>query len=160
MIVESMTQEKLLDDKVDSTVVPTDEVPKRRRGRPPKDPELQTQTVGIESTEKVKRKYTKRTKTIDPEAMVNLAKQLQGIHLMAASMLKIPEIQINESEAVALAQSLQTVSMEYNLSLTGKTGATIQLMATCAMIYLPRMKYINEKFKKSKPHVVTAESVN
>lgn len=127
------------------------EAPKRRRGRPPKNPQLETQTIapGTDAP-KQKRKYTKRRTTLDPEQVATLAKQLQGIHLMVASAIQVPEIQISEIESVTLAQSLQTVSNEYGLSLSGKTGATIQLLATAAIIYMPRMKFVNAKFKPKK----------
>lgn len=130
------------------------EAPKRRRGRPPKNAsaqplEQQTIAPGTDAP-KQKRKYTKRRATLDPEQVATLAKQLQGIHMMIASAVQVPELQISEIESVTLAQSLQTVSNEYGLSLSGKTGATIQLLATAAIIYMPRMKYINEKFKPKK----------
>lgn len=124
--------------------------PKKRRGRPPKSDRLGEQpTSGGAATPK--RAYTKKAERVvfDSDSTHKLAKQIAGIHLMSASITKIGELQINETEAMMLAQSIQAVSSEYDLSLSGKTGAFLQLLATAAMIYVPRIMVINAKVKAS-----------
>lgn len=123
------------------------EPPKKRRGRPPKNPELKEQSAS--SGEKPKRAYTRKNErpTYDSESTHKLAKQLEGIHLMIASVTKLNEMCISDTESLMLAQSLQTMSAEYDLSLDGKTGAALQLIATAAMIYVPRLIVINNKIK-------------
>lgn len=127
--------------------------PKKRRGRPPKSERLEEQsTSSAQSTPK--RTYTKKATnnrpTFDSDSTLKLAKQIAGIHLMVASMTQLGELQINDTEAMMLAQSIQTVSAEYDLSLSGKTGAFLQLMATAAMVYVPRVLVINAKIKAAK----------
>lgn len=129
---------------------PEIQAPKKRRGRPPKNPELKEQSTASGES-KPKRAYTKKSErvTFDSDSARKLAKQLEGIHLMVASITKLNELCISDTESMMLAQSLQTMSAEYNLSLDGKTGATIQLVATCAMIYVPRVIVINNKIKQA-----------
>lgn len=123
--------------------------PKKRRGRPPKNAVLEDQAVN--GAEKPKRTYTKKTDrvTFDSDSTRKLAKQLEGIHLMIASMTKLNELCISDTESMALAQSLQTMSVEYNISIDGKMGAIIGLTATSAMIYVPRFIVINARIKKA-----------
>lgn len=132
-------------------VEPDIQPPKKRRGRPPKNPQLQEQSTSPGNEAKPKRAYTKKTErvTFDSDSTRKLAKQLEGIHLMIASITKLNELCISDVESMMLAQSLQTMSAEYNLSLDGKTGATIQLVATAAMIYVPRVIVINNKIKQA-----------
>ena len=102
--------------------------PKRGRGRPPK-----TETVGSETVKKtVKRKPS--SNNVD-----NLSKQIEGLHIIASSMTGIKELIISPTESSMLASSIITVCDEYNLSIDGKTGAAMQLLATAAMIYAPRI---------------------
>ena len=102
--------------------------PKRGRGRPPK-----TETVGSETVKKpVKRKAS--VNSVD-----NLSKQIEGLHIIAASMTGIKELIISTTESSMLASSIITVCDEYSLSIDGKTGAAMQLLATAAMIYAPRI---------------------
>ena len=133
------------------------EPPKKRRGRPPKIASLDEQPV---NDTKPKRTYNKKDNkpTYDADSTKQLAKQLVGIHIMVASITKIDEIAISENEGMMLAASLQTMSAEYGLSLSGKTGAAIQLLGTAAMIYVPRALVINEKIKKARNNIVTVEN--
>ena len=102
--------------------------PKRGRGRPPK-----TETVGSDTVKKtVKRKAS--VNSVD-----NLSKQIEGLHIIAASMTGIKVLIISPNESSMLASSIITVCDEYNLSIDGKTGAAMQLLATAAMIYAPRI---------------------
>ena len=130
------------------SVGPETQPPKKRRGRPPKNSALEEQSTASGEA-KPKRAYTKKSErvTFDSDSTRKLAKQLEGIHLMVASITKLNEICISDTEAMMLAGSLQTMSAEYNLSLDGKTGAAIQLIATAAMIYVPRAIVINNKIK-------------
>lgn len=101
--------------------------PKRGRGRPPK-----TETVGSDTVKKpVKRKAS--VNSVD-----NLSKQIEGLHIIAASMTGLKELIITSPEATLLSNSIIQVCEEYNLSIDGKTGAAMQLLATAAMIYAPR----------------------
>jgi hypothetical protein len=86
----------------------------------------------------------RRKAAIDKES---LAKQLQGLHMMAATITQLPFVQINEQEAAMLADAIENVSREYDLALDGKTGAFIQLAAVAAIVYGPRLVHY-QKLKK------------
>ena len=123
------------------------EPPKKRRGRPPKNPIPET---GIPGEEKKPTEKPKRRGKFDAESTARLAKQLQGIHMMAAQVTQLGELMISDQESAMLADALVNISAEYGLELSGKTGATIQLLGTAAMIYLPRFHVISQKVKTAK----------
>lgn len=128
--------------------IPETEPPKKRRGRPRKT-ESQNETE-IPPDDKPKRKYAKRKK-FDEEDKSNLARQLVGIHQMIAITGGLPEMIISDTEAIMMANALTSVASEYNLSLSGKTGAMIQLLGTAAFIYVPRMSAINRRKRTAEP---------
>lgn len=131
---------------------PQIEPPKKRRGRPPKNPELSEEKIGADTGAK-KRTY-KKSANDAPIDSANLAKQIQGVHMAAATITGLRELVISEGESIMLAESLCAVSREYGLAISGKTGATIQLIAAAAMIYAPRFIVINERIKKNKAQTV------
>ncbi len=112
------------------------EQPKKRRGRPPRNPDA----VKIESTKtppvKPKRKTSKSV--ID-------GKQIAGLHAVAAHLTGMPELIISEAEGELLAGGIQAVAEEYGLELSGKAGAAIQLLSAAAIVYLPRLAAIATK---------------
>lgn len=114
----------------------TSEPPKPRRGRPPKNPDLAGEKPGQPKTAQAK--PVKRGQKMTQEQMTLLARQLAGLHLMAASITKVGELQISDSDSQVLAQGISAVAEEYGLALDGKTGAALQLFGACAMIYVPR----------------------
>lgn len=127
----------------------SNEPPKPRRGRPPKDPNaVKTEKVVKDTGPAVK---ARKKTTYDPQL---LAKQLFGLHTMAAQMTGIPEAQISSDEAMMLANSVIGVAEQYDLSIDGKTGAAIQLLATAAMIYAPRLLHIKARAKAAQNNVV------
>lgn len=137
----------------------TQEAPKRKRGRPSNaeralEDVLQKENVADDaatpgSAAKPGRKSAK-SGLIDAGA---LGQQLVGIHALAAMMLQIPELQLTPPEGDGLAKAVIAVCQEYNLSLSGKTGAGIQLFAAAAMIYAPRLLHY-----KSRIHQAQAEN--
>lgn len=112
--------------------------PKKRRGRPPKNPDA----VNISDEKKTTRKPTKKktSKVIE-------GKQIAGLHAVAAHLTGIPELVISDQEGDLLASGLQAVAEEYGLELGGKTGAAIQLLSAAAVVYLPRFAAITQKQK-------------
>lgn len=129
------------------------EEPRKKRGRPPKD-SLNEESIGDEKPRKKPGpkpgSKRKKSRTWDNEARQALARQLIGIHMLAVSATGLAELAISENEAVLLADAMANVAQEYDLALDGKTGATIQLIATGAMIYLPRIAMINQRMEKQK----------
>lgn len=118
-----------------------DVAPVKRRGRPPKNPPTIENPTVPKDGDKPKRGRPPKKRGPDydaPELRATLAKQLQGLHMIAATATGIPELAIAEPEAAALADAVAIMAKEYDLALNGKTGAAIQLAATAAMIYMPR----------------------
>lgn len=89
-----------------------------------------------------------------------LGKQLVGIHALAAMFLQIPEVQISEAEGVQLGSAIVAVCEEYNLSITGKTGAAIQLFAAAAMIYAPRAFVVKARIDSQRTAQEAARNAN
>lgn len=90
---------------------------------------------------KPKREYKKRAPKVDASGAIDaqaLGRQIQGIHILAAQITGIEEIILSEGESTELAKSVLSVCAEYDLSIDGKTGAALQLLATAAMLYIPR----------------------
>lgn len=112
---------------------------KRGRGRPPKN--------GGEKTTAAKPQKTAGKKAADVDAF---AKQLCGIHMLAAMATGLPELQISEPEGAMLAKGISAVCEEYGLSVDGKTGAALQLFGAAAMVYVPRYFAINAKMQAAK----------
>jgi hypothetical protein len=128
--------------------------PRRGRGRPfgsrTKADPLQETPVTPENGEAptdAPPKTRRRKSTVDASA---LAKQLRGIHSLAAKLLPIPGpngtklLELDDTEATQLAEAVAAVAKEYDLELSGKTGAAIQLLGVAAMIYGPRIYVIQQ----------------
>jgi len=120
------------------------EPPKKRRGRPPNSSKLLEEKPISEGGTKEKRAYKKKAQ-YDNSTIENLARQIQGLHFIAVKMSGFKELEISEPESVMLAESVVNVAREYDLALSGKTGALLQLTGVAVMIYLPRLMSINER---------------
>lgn len=90
------------------------------------------------------------SKKIEPIDSEILSKQIAGLHMMIAQISQIPEIMISEEESKMLASSVALVCDEYDLNLSGKTGAFLQLMASAAVIYLPRVPVIQQRVREKR----------
>lgn len=138
------------EDKPTSPVTPETSPPERRRGpgRPRKGGSTDTAApVPPTASEPPKKRGRpkgsgSKVQAIDSDA---LAKQLAGVHMMVAQITGIPEFQIHETEAAMLASSVAAVCDEYDLNLNGKTGAFLQLIASAAFIYFPRIPHIQAR---------------
>lgn len=79
-----------------------------------------------------------------------LARQIQGLHLVAARATGLPELELQETESMLLAEAIASVSREYGLALDGKTGAVLQLLGACAIIYMPRLAHVTARRKAAR----------
>jgi hypothetical protein len=129
-----------------TSAVPESEPPKKRRGRPPKNPSLNPESPG--SSTGTSSGPKKRSTKMGTDQINALAMQIQGIHAIAAAITNLPEIGLVDQEAAALANSVANMAAQYDLSLDGKTGAAIQLLATAAMIYTPRYFAIRNRMNQ------------
>lgn len=120
---------------------PVDKKPRKRT--PLVNTAVKEETV-ITTDEKPKRTYNKRGKKsaamdiLTPESIANLAKQIEGLHILGAQISGIPEIMLSSADSQALATSVLAVCSQYDLSIDGKTGALLQLLGTVSIIYVPR----------------------
>jgi hypothetical protein len=132
---------------IPEAAAPETDPPKKRRGRPPKNPQLQQETVTPGAKAKPGPKAKKTIYGSDEIGI--MGRQLVGVHQIVAMVTGIPEIVIQEPEANLLAQSVANVANEYGLEIDGKTGASIQLFMTVAMIYGPRFLQFRARSKQA-----------
>jgi hypothetical protein len=116
---------------------------KRGRGRPPRDPNDSASKPGNASPRSHKKSGAKVSYTKDAEQ--KLAKQIVGLHQIGALMSGIPEMHISEAEGEMLATGVIAVASEYDLELSGKTGAAIQLLMACVAVYVPRLLAVKNR---------------
>lgn len=100
----------------------------------------------------------KRGAKMSAEALGTLAKQIQGMHAMAAMMTGIPILAITPEESALLAGGISAVAEEYGLALDGKTGAALQLFGAAAMVYAPRILQIQAMKRAARANTVDVES--
>lgn len=116
------------------------EQPKRKRGRPSNAEKVIHEAIAGGDTPAANKPGPKPNKKAGGKAAdpALLGKQLVGIHALAAMFTQIPELQLSEQEGEQLGAAIINVCDQYSLSVDGKTGAAIQLLAAAAMIYAPR----------------------
>lgn len=145
------------------TEIPPQETPlnidppqRRGPGRPRKDgstpPGPKTEKPGAPRA--AESKPQKRGAKMSAEAVSTLAKQIEGMHAMAAMMTGIPILQISSAEAQLLAGGISAVAEEYGLALDGKTGAALQLFGATAMVYAPRIIQIQKMKAAARANIV------
>lgn len=136
----------------------------KKRGRPPKVAPANGEANPVPEGEKPSgskrgRPSKKKGVSFSGDDISTLAKQVTGLHQLAAIATGIPELQITEEEGQMLGMSIANVAQEYDLSLDGKTGALLQLAAACGMIYVPRFLALKKRVvaaqaQKAPLHVV------
>jgi len=131
-------------------IEPAGAAPAKKRGRP-SNAERAARAAGASTAEKIesgnapqsaasgKAKSGKSAKRVTATDAGALAKQLVGLHTLGAMISGIPEFIINEDEGKILAGGIVAVCEEYDLSIDGKTGAALNLLGACAMVYGPRV---------------------
>lgn len=127
----------------------TDTAPKKRRGRPPKNPQAPG-TESIPSGSTAPRKSKPGKKSFSPADIQMMGKQITGLHMIVAQMTASPELVIREEEGQMLAQSVVNVCEQYDLAIDGKTGAFIQLIGVAGMVYAPRFFAFRARMAQSK----------
>lgn len=164
MSTEKIETEKQAPEVIENgTVNQTPETPqndppvKRGRGRPSNaEKKLIAEGVPHANASQAAPKPTRQKKGAKSgEEIAALGKQLAGIHQMAAMLTGMPELAIHEQEGVMLAGGILGVAEQYDLSIDGKTGAALQLLAAAAMVYGPRLMQINARMKQAKAQQAT-----
>lgn len=100
---------------------------KRKRGRPPG------------SGNKSGGAATSKVEVTDKQAIGALAGQIQGLHIVLATLTKSPIFVLAPQECEAMAGAIHNVGKHYNLDLGGPRAAIIQLIAVAGGIYMPRL---------------------
>lgn len=122
---------------------------RRGPGRPRKDaPVSPSDAAAAGSAPKPARGRPKKGVTFSGDDVAAMAKQVQGLHQLAALATGIPELELQREEAEMLGVAIARVCEEYGLSLSGKTGALLQLAAAGAMIYAPRLSAVASRVKQ------------
>jgi hypothetical protein len=128
----------------------------KRRGRPPKNPPADGVANPVDGSENASNKRgpgrpkKKGKVNFSGEDLNALAKQVVGLHQLAAIATGIPELAISEQEGAMLGGAMASVAEEYNLELSGKTGAMLQLIAVCGMIYVPKFGALKTRVNEAK----------
>lgn len=141
----------------------------KKRGRPPKNPPANgdpkpVSDDGKSTTSSTRGRPKKKGKVaFSSDDLSTLSKQLVGLHKLTSLATQIPELEISDEEGDHLGRALASVAQEYDLELSGKTGAMLQLIAACGMIYVPRFfmlksRVVAAKAKQGTLHVVSTES--
>lgn len=136
---------------------------KPRRGRPPKDKAAGPTETGT-GKPKVKRAGKRKEKT-SPEELSALANNLYGIHAMLSQAMGMPEMMLDAQSATILATGISRMQDEFDVSVSGKTGAVIAFVGSMALVYVPRVMAIKDRVekaqakKRSEQHVEAEYSV-
>ena len=83
---------------------------------------------------------------------------LLSIHGIGASLLKTPELAIDEGEAKMLASAVSEVSKHYEVlsKVSGEAVAWTHLISVCAIVYGPRIFAVrNRRPQREEPAQVT-----
>lgn len=134
-------------DTGEDTLADTSTPKKRGRGRPPGS------KTGTAKKDAPRRRSGGTRANLDA-----VSKQVVGMHALIAHMSGIPELQISDPEGKALAEAALAVCDEYGLVLSGKTGAAIQLLAACGMVYAPRLVAIQRRMAAQREAAHSQES--
>lgn len=110
---------------------------KRGRGRPRKD--------GSNTAP-----GPKKSKARVAQDTEELGTQIVGLHKLAALVTGLPELEISPIEGQMLAGGINAVCQEYGLSLSGKTGAMVQLIGAMGVVYMPRLVVIKKRMDAEK----------
>ena len=105
-------------------------------------------TTAPENRNKRGRKGKKRE--ADPESLEELASKIKGLHQLAYMATGLEDVLITDKQAGMLAASIDSVSREFGVMLSGKTGAIIGMVLTMAMIYAPKVFIVMAKIDAMK----------
>lgn len=125
----------------------------KRRGRPPKNPPAHGDPQPVAeklNTSSGKRGRPKNKVSYSDSEISELGKQITGLHQLAALATGIPELIISEKEGQVLGSAIANVAQEYGLELDGKTGALLQLVAACGMVYVPKYFQLKQRIAQVK----------
>jgi hypothetical protein len=100
-------------------------------------------------------KKPRKQREVKPKAKTNtdtdnLAKTLQGLHVMIAMTLALPEMVITAEESKMQADAIQAVMNEYEIPISPATQALVNLAFVSFAVYAPRIQAIKTRVKAEK----------
>lgn len=140
--------EKLQDDNVELGIETPEEVnettaPKRRTRKPRVESGPVPEAAPTSEAEKPQRRKSRK-----PNA--NAVAQIVGVHKMISLVPGMEAFAIEETEAQILAEGMQGIADEYGVALSGKTGATLNLLIALGMVYGPRFYLLYQQNQLAK----------
>lgn len=87
-----------------------------------------------------------KTKTAQKADAAKLARQIMGGHIFMAGITGLPELVVDEKEALALAELTIESAERFGYVINSTIGFYIQAFGTLAMIYGPRLYMIQKRF--------------
>lgn len=108
---------------------------------------LQRQRGEILAEERRERKRKGKGKEEDTAniSIEELAMQLQGFHLVLATITGWNELLLNDKEALLLAKSLSDVIRTFGIVVVSKFTVMLNFVFTCAIIYIPKLQKVVAK---------------
>lgn len=88
-----------------------------------------------------------------------LARKIQGVHELAEQFTGLP-LQIKPDEAQELAHAVEQCAKEFNVVVSGKTAALLNLAATAAMIYTPKIIMIYAAIRMAQMQAASENATN
>lgn len=135
---------------------PSDGIPlKRGRGRPRKDGGAGSSGNPAGDGGRKEGPRASGPKALDVDLF---AQQLMGMHLIAAKLLRAPELIIGPDEAKNLAKAVQNLMKHYSINVSPKTVALMQLAGVAAAVYAPRAIMIANRKGKEAQHKKQAQN--
>lgn len=126
---------------------------KRSRGRPPGSrsagPLPPEQPVPPESAAPGEEPRTRRRRkqALDKDAV---AQEVFKAHILIAKWTKQPLLQVDENEARILASAIDALCREFDIELSGKSGAVTQVIYALLIVYGPRIPAFQEVMERAK----------
>lgn len=79
-----------------------------------------------------------------------LAKQVMEAHVMVAKWTRQPKLNVDETEARILASAIEAFFREFDIEISGKSGAITQVIYALFMVYGPRLPAFQEVLERMK----------
>lgn len=152
--MNTKTEETIIEPAEEKVVIENTEPVKKRRGRKPNAEKLVAETMP-ESPASDSAPVRKRGRK---KANTNATAQLIGLHKMIAMLPNMQHFEIDETEAAVLSDAMQQVSEEYGVVMSGKTGATINLIIALGMVYGPRFYLTLQQRKEAQAKLQLSNS--
>lgn len=109
-------------------ILPDDEKPPIKRGRKPN--------------------VAKADKPLPAGNTENLAKTLQGLHVVIAMGLALPELVMSDDESKMQADAIHAVMREYEIPISPATQALVNLAFISFALYAPRIQAIRTRLSE------------